>query len=213
MKKVPVNGPTIKGIDVSHHNGQIDFKKVKADGFEFVFIKATEGTGYVDVMYHTNKSAALAAGLLVGSYHFFHPSQDPLTQARAFAHVVGPLGPNDLPCVLDWESTDGVPVLRDVMNGETFLNSVAMLTNKQPIIYCGPYFGQDLSLGSKFKAYPLWICHYLTNAPLIPGPWDKWTFWQNSEQGRADGISGHGVDTNLFQGSMDDLRTLCKFIS
>lgn len=60
-----------QGIDVSRYQGNIDWAKVKASGMTFVFIKATEGQTYTDPNFQTNVTGALAAGMLVGTYHFF----------------------------------------------------------------------------------------------------------------------------------------------
>ncbi|WKL00296.1 GH25 family lysozyme [Paenibacillus amylolyticus] len=60
-----------QGIDVSRYQGNIDWAKVKASGMTFVFIKATEGQTYTDPNYQKNVTSALAAGMLVGTYHFF----------------------------------------------------------------------------------------------------------------------------------------------
>ena len=61
----------IVGIDVSAHNGDIDFDRVKAEGIEFVFIKATEGSTFKDKRFVDNVRKARKAGLKVGAYHFF----------------------------------------------------------------------------------------------------------------------------------------------
>jgi lysozyme len=57
----------IKGIDVSHYQGDVDWPKVKADGVNFVFIKATQGVGYSKVDYFRNHAPKAAGfGLHVG---------------------------------------------------------------------------------------------------------------------------------------------------
>ncbi|MDE6309419.1 MAG: hypothetical protein K2L81_04415, partial [Muribaculaceae bacterium] len=61
----------VNGIDISSHNGKIDFEAVRADSIDFVIIKATEGSTFKDPAFHTNHTNALKAGLKVGAYHFF----------------------------------------------------------------------------------------------------------------------------------------------
>jgi lysozyme len=77
----------IKGIDVSWHNGSVDWAKVKADGVNFVFIKATQGTGYAQVDYFRNNAPKAAGfGLNVGAYHYatFSNIPEALAEAKYF---------------------------------------------------------------------------------------------------------------------------------
>ena len=82
-------GTIIQGIDVSHHNGAVDWRTIAGkDGMEFAFIKATEGTTVVDGMFAKNRSAAQAAGLMVGAYHFLTTSTDAESQFQNFQNTV-----------------------------------------------------------------------------------------------------------------------------
>ncbi|MDE6377369.1 MAG: hypothetical protein K2K72_01335, partial [Duncaniella sp.] len=59
------------GIDISAHNGEIDFNKVRDEGVKFVIVKATEGGTFKDRRFIENIRKAREAGLKVGAYHFF----------------------------------------------------------------------------------------------------------------------------------------------
>ena len=72
----------IAGIDVSKHNGNIDFKQVRDDDYQFVFIKATEGKTYKDDAFDRNYRGARDAGLKVGAYHFFRKNRTCLSEQR-----------------------------------------------------------------------------------------------------------------------------------
>src|SRR3546814_10025509 len=61
------------GIDVSHHQGAIDWERVAADGVEFAYLKATEGGGFSDPRFVSNARGAKAAGIKVGAYHYYTP--------------------------------------------------------------------------------------------------------------------------------------------
>lgn len=196
MKTVCAVGPTVKGVDVSKWQQPQDWQAFKANGVEFAFIKATEGTTIVDHMYTRHKVGARAAGLLIGAYHFFHPKYDPKAQAQLFASTVGAC---DLGFVMDWETTNGVPSAADQAAGHQFLQTVEGLTKRVPIIYTSPYFAQSLALDPAFAKYPLWVAHYGVKCPLVPQPWAKWTFWQYSDK---------GLDFNLFNGTGADLKKL-----
>ena len=71
----------VAGIDVSKHNGDIDFDEVRDDDYQFVFIKASEGKTYRDDAFDRNYSGAKAAGLKVGAYHFFRKNRSGQEQA------------------------------------------------------------------------------------------------------------------------------------
>ena len=94
----------IWGVDVSHHQGPIDWPKVASEPHvAFAFIKATEGGDWTDPRFATNWREARAAGLLVGAYHFFTFCRPPLDQARHFL-TTAPREPDALPAVLDVSS-------------------------------------------------------------------------------------------------------------
>lgn len=196
MIKGKVADHTVKGFDVSAYQPKTDFQKMKGQGYQFCFVKATEGVSYIDKTFKQFWIKAKDAGLVRGAYHFFHPKYDPIEQANSFCRIVGQLETNDLPLVMDWESTDGVIALQDRLNGWSFLNRVKTLTGKSPIIYGGPYFLEALNLSGEFASHPLWVAHYGVKAPLVPNPWTYFTFWQYSDD---------GVDYNIFNGSMEQL--------
>jgi lysozyme len=204
LKNVCANEFTIAGADVSSYQPQIDWVKLKAGGIHFVFIKASEGATVRDRCFEMHWQNAKAAGLIRGAYHFYHPSVDPLVQAKVFSDVIGTLDVGDLPPVMDWEVTDGVPSVGDLLNGKIFLDEVQKLTGRKPIIYSGPYFMQELGATVSLAQYPLWIAHYSEKCPLVPFPWPTWTFWQQSGGATVPGVIG-SCDYDLFNGTLTDL--------
>jgi lysozyme len=83
------------GIDVSHHQKQIDWKKVKSSKkrkIEFVYVKATEGASYEDKNYKKYFYEAKENGFLVGSYHYFRTTSSVEEQFRNFSNTVFQLG-------------------------------------------------------------------------------------------------------------------------
>ena len=86
----PANDPTY-GIDISHHQGKIDWQKVnnwQGHRISFVYIKATEGATFIDHMYETNVKGAQENGFLIGSYHYFRTTSSPQKQFNNFIKVV-----------------------------------------------------------------------------------------------------------------------------
>jgi lysozyme len=197
----------VLGIDVSHHQGSIDWKAVKKSGIGFAFIKATEGGTVVDSMYAGNWLAMKEAGIVRGAYHFFRAAQDPGRQARNFLKVVM-LEPGDLPPVLDLEIDDHIPKGAVIDRALAWLEAVEGELKRRPLIYTGPAFMNGLRT-EKFGGYPLWIANYGVQTPKIPFGWKEWSFWQYSETGSVKGIKG-SVDCNRFNG---DRKALVEFIN
>ncbi|MFC1878859.1 GH25 family lysozyme [Chloroflexota bacterium] len=205
----------IPGIDVSHWQAQIDWPAVRSAGKRYAFIKATEGTSFVDLSFERNWREAKKAGLLVGAYHFFRPLQDAKKQAEHFLKTVGREDGN-LPPVLDMEVNDRLRAATYIQRVEIWINEVESQTGKKPIIYSGVSF-----LNSNFtiaaggpplwaQNHILWIANYLgpqATKPVMPTGWKNWTFWQHSASGRVNGIQGN-VDLNWFNGSLTELFAL-----
>lgn len=211
------------GVDVAswQHTGSapIDWSAVRSAGHSFAFIKATEGTTYVNPWFAKDWAGAGAAGLFRGAYHFARPALPVSTavdQARYFVAATGTMaGASDLPPVLDLEVTGGLSQT-DLANWtRTWLAEVQRLTGKSPIIYVGYYFWRD-SVGNPTDIgaqYRLWLPSYpsdpnsTTFRPLVPAGWPTWTFWQYTSQGTVPGISG-GVDLNRYCCDMGNLAAL-----
>ena len=71
---------SIKGIDVSHHQNNVEWEKVKKSGISFAFIKATEGAWFKDSKFNTNINQAKKNGIYVGAYHYYKPKINPYLQ-------------------------------------------------------------------------------------------------------------------------------------
>lgn len=196
----------LQGIDVSDHQGTVDWTAVQQAGKVFVFIKATDGITWTDPDFATNWSGARAAGLLRGAYHFYETDDDPTAQAQNFLNAVQ-LEPGDLPPVVDIEKLDsGSTASQTVQDLQTWLDVVEKATGRVPIIYTSHGFWSSLGT-SAFGSYPLWIAEYGVQSPTLPAGWAGWTFWQYSETGTVSGITG-SVDLNVFSGTLADLAAL-----
>ncbi|MCK6548345.1 hypothetical protein L6R52_21030 [Myxococcota bacterium] len=201
---------TVEGIDVSHWQGAIDWNAVAASGKRFAILKATEGTSYVDDTFARNWEGTKRAGLIRGAYHYFRPARDPIAQANHFADVMGPLGPGDLPPMLDLEETDGLSPSRVADATRRFLDHLQLRTGRVPMIYTGYYFWRDQTGNpSGFSHYPLVMAAYVRGCPLVPDSWGRFTMWQYSSTGRVPGIRGN-VDLDVFDGDLNALIALSQ---
>ncbi|GAC1454575.1 MAG: glycoside hydrolase family 25 protein [Chitinophagaceae bacterium] len=198
----------IHGIDVSHHQDDINWDLVKSMQVKnirigFVFIKATEGIGRVDSHFNQNWCRSKGAGMCRGAYHFFLATKSGRLQAQNFIDVVE-LKRGDLPPVLDVEQTYGVPVDRLRKEVKAFLQTTEQYYGVKPIIYTNVDFYKQY-LNGQFDDYPLWVAHYLRqDTPRIKR---DWIFWQHSEAGRVNGVT-YKVDFNVFNGDSTAFRNL-----
>jgi lysozyme len=203
-------GPTVKGIDVSSYQGTINWPAVKGDGVEYAFIRASDGTGYIDSKFETNWTNSRAAGIRHGAYQFFRPGQDALAQADLLlAKIGGKIAADDLPPVVDVEASDGLTATQIQAKLKIWVDRVKAAIGRDPIIYTGFYFWRDSVGAPDYTTSPLWHAQYTTAAcPNIAPPWQTWAFWQFTSSGTVAGISGN-VDVDRWNG---DLASLVAFL-
>ncbi len=201
-------GDVVKGIDVSHYDGTIDWAMVKASGIDFAFMKATEGTTFVDPEFAANWKAAGDAGVIRGGYHFFHPMDDPAAQADFFVATAGVPGTGDLPLALDLETTDNVSNAEVASATAAFLARVQADSGRVPVVYTSERFWSTFAgPATGFDQYALWDAQWTTACPNMPAAWTDWGFWQYSSTGTVPGISGTAnVDLDEFNGSLAALQ-------
>jgi lysozyme len=205
----------ILGIDVSHHQREVDWFLVAKSSVKFAFAKATEGSTWVDPRFESNWPAMRQVGLFRGPYHFARPGGDPETQAVHFHSVVGALGFRDLPPVLDLEVSDGHSAGHVLAWAETFVKRAEDLFQRTLLIYTGGFWRSELNNPNLpfFAARPLWLAAYTSN-PKLPASWSRWTFWQFSDGTQNGGSAVPGlrgpVDQNHFDGGEEGLDELCK---
>lgn len=194
------------GIDVSSYQGSIDWPTVKKAGISFASIKATEGTNITDNMFATNYADAKRAGILRGAYHFARPSEGPaVDQANHFLDVVNAAGGVDeLPAILDVEDNGGLSPQALTSWVQSWVDTVKSVTNKTPLIYTYPYFAET-NLETTLSNLPLWIAEYGVSQPQNVNGWTSWTFWQYSDTGTVNGITGN-VDLDVYNGSVTQLQ-------
>lgn len=205
-KKPPLGYNMSYGIDISKHNGKIDFKKVKEAGFEFVFIRiAYRGYGQkgilkVDEMQEVNLKEAKDAGLKVGAYVFSQAINE--DEAREEANIAIDILKNyklDLPLVFDPETIKGDIARTDEVTGEQFTkNAIAFCEEVKkagfiPAIYSNMVWEDYYYDLEKLKDYEIWYADY-NKIPQTPY---NFKYWQFSETGIVDGVSGE-VDLNVM---------------
>jgi lysozyme len=175
----------IRGIDVSHHQGRIDWAKVRADGVAFAFIKASEGRDHVDSAFKANWAGAQAAGVQRGAYHFFTFCSPGAAQADHFASTVG-ASFGELAPVADVEfvgNCGAAPPDEQIrVELAVFLSAIERASGKKPLLYLTNEARRRI-LDSRFADYPLFP-RSIFGEPVEKG----WVFWQFAANGRVSGV-------------------------
>lgn len=201
----------VKGIDISHHNNEIDWKTVSTQTGKskthFCFMKATEGGDFVDKRFVHNWSEAKRHNIAKGAYHFYRPDISPEIQAKNFVKNVW-LDEGDFAPVLDFEiqgrSRRHQRHLTE--NVTKWLKLVEEAYGIKPIIYTNLHIYNQYIKGTPLDKYPIWASQYNTEE-LIGFEDANVYFWQHSQTGKNTGIIGD-VDQNVYLGTYLDLFTL-----
>lgn len=190
----------VRGIDVSHHQGEIDWQRVAADDVAFVFMKATEGGDHLDTQFARNLDGAREAGLAVGAYHFFTFCRPGADQAANFLATV-PDGATTLPPVVDLEyggNCDRRPTEAELRAElDAFLGPIEARFGREVLYYATEAFLADY--GDALAERRVWR----RSIAWEPGNTD-WVVWQYHNAGTVDGVTGP-VDLNVLKGELAGL--------
>lgn len=180
----------VKGIDVSHHQGEIDFAKVKASGIQFAMLRAGYGWENPDVQtdqrFYQNYRKAVKAGLPCGAYHYSYATNTREAQLEAdfFLKIINGCK-FGYPVAFDMEDKSqanlGRKLLTDI--AITFCERMKK-AGLYACVYTNPDWMKNRLEMERLKAYDLWLARYNNE----PG-YDGMGMWQYSSTGRVDGIS------------------------
>ena len=195
---------TYDGIDISSHQGLIDWAKVSSDkDIRFVYIKATEGATYRSPHYAYNVTQARRHGVLVGSYHYLTSSSSIDEQFENFSKFALK-SVQDLIPMLDVEVRGNWSRSQLIDSVDKFCNLVENHYGVQPMIYSTMGF-YNKNLTPHFNKHHLYIGRYSNSEPQIN--WEgEYTIWQYSETGIIPGIDAY-VDLCRFRkdGWLEDI--------
>lgn len=215
-RKIKINplfaaGYEIRGVDVSHYQGTIDWDRLAEQDIDFAFIKATEGSSYLDECFYDNLQAAEKTNLYIGAYHFFSFDSEGEKQAEFYIETVGDLYGKLAP-VIDVEfygDKESNPPKKE----EVVAQLGKMLTvleehyQAKPVIYT-TYKVYNSYIKGEFEEYPLWIRNvYYPPVDVLGG---KWSFWQYTDTAVLEGYKGDEkyIDMNVFNGTKEKLEEL-----
>jgi len=224
--KFPANANDgIYGIDVSHHNGQVDWKTVAKGGAKFVYIKASQGGQYRDKMFSQNWDGAAKQNIRRGAYHFLTANVGGREQANAYLAMlesVGGLGEDDLTPVLDlewdlekrngskvdrWAALTPQQISKIVLD---WVSAVEASTGRKPMIYtAASWWNERMGGNTDLQKYYQWLADYrqssIANKAPLPVKKHAHRAWQFTDRGHFDGMVNK-FDVNKLNGS--DLKEL-----
>jgi lysozyme len=195
----------VRGIDVAHHQGQIDWSAVRASGIQFAYVKATEGADFTDATFSENWKNSSGAGVVRGAYHFFTLGTSGQLQATHFVATV-PADADALPPAIDLEfsgyNKDRRPPPEEFQRElATFWDALVAHYRKVPVVYTAADFQKQYLRFMPVER--LWI------REIVLRPDSGWTFWQFSARGRVQGVPGF-VDLNAFHSSPQEFAKLAQ---
>lgn len=188
------------GIDVSRHQGIVNWDGMLVAGVAFAGIRATMGTIGHDDKFALNWSEARRVGIQRMAYHYFVNNIPGVAQA---ANLLATLGSDlgELPMVVDVEPTTGQIIADKTSNTREILaclQEIERRTDVRPTVYCNGWsWGACTTVPDWSSSYALWVAAYTTApAPRIPAPWTTAQIWQYSASGSIAGTSP--LDLNRY---------------
>ncbi|KAN0088842.1 glycoside hydrolase family 25 protein [Tylopilus felleus] len=210
VQATPVKRANPQGIDVSSYQPNINWPQVAANGVQFAYIKATEGTSYISPQFSAQYTGATNAHLIRGAYHFARPGESSgAAQANYFlAHGGGWSGDGiTLPGAIDLEAgCSGLSQRAMAAWIKDFSNTYHARTGRYPVIYTTTSWwnqctGGDGSFGSD---NPLWLARWASAPGPLPAGWSFYSFWQYADKGPNPG------DADLWNGSYENLQKFAR---
>ena len=206
---------SVAGMDVSGHQGNVNWSSAYGNGARFAYVKATESTSYTSPSFTQQYNGSYNAGMIRGAYHFAVPSNSGgKTQADYFvAHGGGwSKDGKTLPPALDIEYNPygstcyGLSQSAMVSWIKAFSDEVHAKTSRWPVIYTTNDWWSTCTgnKGDFSSTNPLWIARYASSAGTLPPKWGFHTFWQFADSGTFPG------DQDSFSGAYDRLKALAN---
>jgi lysozyme len=194
----------VQGIDVSHHQGRIDWAKLKSTRSQFAYIKASQGATFRDSLFTANWNGALAAGVVPGSYHYFSLCRSGADQATNFIAAAGWTKAFGLPPAVDLEFRGNCGRRPSAAEFSAELQKFLELVEREwgcrPVLYVTEEFYYPY-VAEPFGSYQLWVRNIFAEPRLAGGR--AWRIWQFANRGRLPGVETF-VDLDAFNGSTQE---------
>lgn len=198
----PSNDQIYEGIDVSEWQGRINFEEVADSGIKIVYIRASEGTDYIDPYFRENYEKAKENGLKTGFYHFLtaRTVEEAQEEAEFFVSNIKGLEP-ECKLAMDFEVFEDLSTEEINAISKAFLESVETLSGKECVIYSDAYNAREIFDEELAEKYAIWVADYFVEEPENNGKWSSWVGFQYTDRGRINGIEDY-VDRDEFTGGI-----------
>ncbi|MGW7200315.1 lysozyme [Streptomyces chryseus] len=202
-----------EGVDVSSHQGNVNWSSLWTSGVKWAYVKATEGNYYKNPYFGQQYNGSYNVGMIRGAYHFATPNDSSgANQANYFVDNGGGWSRDGrtLPGTLDIEwNPYGAHCYGKTQSGmvawiRDFLTTYKARTGRDAVIYTATSWWKDCTgnYGGFGSANPLWIARYNTTVGELPAGWGVQTMWQYTSTGPTVG------DHNKFNGALDRVQAL-----
>ncbi|WP_253771710.1 lysozyme [Goodfellowiella coeruleoviolacea] len=206
---------TVPGMDVSSHQGNVNWAGAWNNGARFAYVKATEGTGYTNPYFAQQYNGSYNVGMIRGAYHFALPGNSSgAAQANYFLANGGRWSKDGktLPGALDMEYNPygatcyGLSKAAMVSWIKAFSDTYRAATGVYPVIYTSTSWWTTCvgTSGDFSSTNPLWVARYASSVGTLPYNWGYHTIWQYADSGTFPG------DQNSFNGAYDRLQALAN---
>jgi lysozyme len=226
----------VDGIDVSDWQYSDWDQIARAQpNLGYAFARVSAGLVRVDQRFGPDWAGMKRVGLVRGPYQYLTPRYSAIAQADLFVQRLtdeGGLTPDDLPPVLDVETTEGMPDATVSCRVKLWMVHIERALHRRPMIYTSYLWSGYFD--ASYARYPLWVANFVgtptLTCPRMPLAWDKWKFWQHSAVGAIPGVYVNGdrddggaigvvdggdggdvpqlaeTDLDYFDGTLDELR-------
>ena len=210
------------GIDVSHHNGLVNFDVVKANSPKVVFIaaKASEGASFKDSQFTRNWAEMRRIGVCRMAYHYMRFSTSAVAQKDNLLSATSDWDWEHDRLVLDCEEESALTAsqITDVVN--TLMAQLRTVTGRLPILYSrAEWVNRKIIVSRLPNNVDWWLAHYLkplpepqytpekSPPPALPKGVTNWLIHQTCEKGNGSeyGVASHYVDLDRWNGTSDDI--------
>ena len=180
------------GVDISEYQAEVDMEVLAAQNVQFIYMKATEGSGFTDSRFADNWAAAKACGIPAGAYHFFSFDSPGKMQAQNYIETVGSLEAGNLIPAVDVEfyadkrnnPPDEEELVRELSD---FLDALEKEYKVKPMIYAPREIWEKYLFGN-FDEYPRWVRSIYYPVTFETG--GNWVLWQYCDTGELEGYYG-----------------------
>lgn len=206
---------SVKGMDVSGYQGNVDWSGAWANGARFAYVKATEGTYYTNPYFAQQYNGSYDVGMIRASYHFARPdTTHGSVQADYFVDHGGGWSQDGktLPGVVDLEYNPYGSTCYGLSQAgmaswiASFRHEYHTRTGRWPVIYTSTSWWSQCvgTSGNYSSSSPLWVARYASSVGTLPWPWTVYTFWQFADSGIFPG------DQDTFNGTLSQLKALAN---